>query len=110
MSDTTVAIGIERGHVVMHFAGAISQATLSPGNASQLGESLARLAYQLQFNREPPSQRAALAQEIRRKVKDEFREQLTDRATVHLKRLLSEGGDTDVVVHDLITKMLAVLP
>ena len=107
MSDTTVAVGIEKGHVVLHFAASISQANLSPAKASQLGESMARLAYKIQFGTEPPSQRAALAQEIRRRCSEEIRETMVSRATAHLRRMLAEGGNVDEVVHELVTQMLA---
>lgn len=104
---TTIAAGMKGGKVTVTFGTRME--LISPMQATQLAEELARLSYRCQHGVEPPSMRSVLASEIRKRFRGFIRDEALARCRSSLDRLLSEGKPVDVVLEELADLMLARL-
>lgn len=79
----TVAIGERNGQVVLQFHEPIQWAAFDPETARQIGEAIAREAYQIRYGVKPAEGKSVISEEIRMR--------LMTRAT-HVIRSLQDKG------------------
>lgn len=86
-----LAMGVTRfrDDVVLHLSYAREYVVLSPEQASQLAEQLARCAFEAHYDREAPDRGSELARQIKAKAVDDVRPRLIRRAA-HIIRSLTE--------------------
>lgn len=79
----TVAIGERNGQVVLQFPESVQWAAFDPETARQIGEAIARAAYEVRFGRKPADGKSVISEQVRMR--------LITRAT-HVIRSLQDKG------------------
>lgn len=65
---TTCAVGVKEGQVVIEFPDSVRWATFDPETARQLGEAIARAAYEARFGVKPNQNKSSLADSVRTRL------------------------------------------
>lgn len=64
----TVAIGERNGQVVLQFPNAVQWAAFDPEIARQIGEAMAREAYQIRYGKAPADGKSTISEEVRMRL------------------------------------------
>jgi hypothetical protein len=104
--STVVAIGIVGGEVVLRFPKDVGWCALDPQTAVNVGESMARAAYEIRHGRPPPPNADALADEIKRKATDIIRQKMINRTALILRNLQDRRADLNRQAVEVVDRIL----
>lgn len=103
---TTAAVGIRDGRVVVQFPSAVQWVAVDPQTAVDIGEAMARAAFELRNGRQPRDNVAVLQDEIKKKATDALRKSMIRRSEIILRQLLERGRNHNYIATELVDRML----
>lgn len=108
---TQVAIGVEKGRVVMRFPKPLAFAAFDNANAMQVAEAMSRAAYKAHHGREPPSDVNMVAERVKQRVTAEVRDRMVTRINLILtsqreKKTVSNGHLAMELVDRILSDVL----
>lgn len=96
---TNIAIGQRDGQVILQFQNQVEWIALDPQNAVQIGEAIARAAYECRFGKVPEGTKSVLKQETVNR--------LYNRTELVLRSLLSKNKSNKYIAHQVVDTVLA---
>lgn len=103
---TTAAVGIRDGQVVVQFPSAVQWVGVDPQTAVNIGEAMARAAFEIRNGRPPRDDVGVLQEEIKKKATDILRASMITRAEIILRQLLERGRKPNYIATELVDRML----
>lgn len=103
---TTAAVGIRDGQVVVQFPTAVQWVAVDPQTAVNIGEAMARTAFEIRNGRPPADDVAVLQGEIKKKATDVLRKSMITRSEIILRQLLERGRKPNYIATELVDRML----
>ena len=103
---TVVAVGIRGGEVVLQFPANVQWATLDPQTAVNVGEAMARAAFEIRHGRQPRANVDVLAEEIKRRATDIVREKMINRTVLILRSLREKGKNEIYTATEVVDRIL----
>jgi len=104
-----IAIGEDRGRVVLMWHKPATSVTLEPQNAFVLAENLARAAHAARFPGEKLPDTGYLAAQIRAKVTEELRDRLVARAAMMLHSARQSPKSDGQIALEIVDQLLAAV-
>lgn len=104
--STVVAVGIVGAEVVLRFPKDVGWCALDPQTAVNVGEAMARAAYEVRHGRQPPPNADALADEIKRRATDIVREKMINRTVMLLRNFLERKPNLEYQAREIVDRVL----
>lgn len=107
--NVDVALGVEKGKVVLIYQQPVKHVTFEPQNAFELAEHMARAAYEARSGKKPSlrENERYLAKEIRARVKEDLYERMVTRATLTLRGLYENKQPIETIARELVQTVLS---
>lgn len=102
-----VAVGDQKGQVVLSFDRPVQNWVLDPQNAFQIGEAIARAAHTARFGSTPPPDGSYIAQQVKARVTDEVRTRMVLQAGFALRSMLEQGRAADYMAREIVERILS---
>jgi hypothetical protein len=101
-----MAVTRHEDKVVIHFSQSREYVAMSAEQASQMGEQLARAAYEAHYGREAPTRGAELARQIKAKTVDEMRPRIIRRVEHTIRSLVDQHWTPQAIAERAVDAVL----